>query len=337
MDTHGDTAVQNGVGKVFGSVGIIQGVTAFVHHAVQGGGEVVFLVIGGNADIVMGAQTGGEGMLRDCQTAVIPVQTQQVHEIVGQGLLLVGREEAVNNGVADLRPGSYLPQQGNQTGAEGGEEVVADLPGQAVLIFAQPEVIGVFLRSHIAGKADIGLKNLLQNGAEQRKIAGFLGPVPHIVGLHQQLLVGHILVHGNLPHLTNILQHQIDHALLFFRQLSPVGIQKFQQGNGLFAGGQLVMLGAEDGQGLSPVGGGTLGGGGGAVIMDQAHGVAVSAELGLQGHQFLLCLCNGHGSVLLVLFDCILLYMVRDQMSIVSFAGNRQRIITKSGIAHIME
>jgi len=29
--------------------------------------------------------------------------------------------------------------------------------------------------------------------------------------------------------------------------------------------------------------------------------------------------------------------MVRDQMSIVSFAGNRQRIITKSGIAHIME
>ena len=106
--------------------------------------------------------------------------------------------------------------------------------------------------------------------------------MPDVLRLHDHLLVGDILVHGDLLHAADILEQQEDHALFLLVQLGLVLVQILQQGHGVLAGGELIQLLAQHAHGLAAVAGGALGCAGDAVVVQQAQRVAVGGHLLLQ-------------------------------------------------------
>ena len=119
--------------------------------------------------------------------------------------------------------------------------------------------------------------------------------MPYVAGLYHELLQLNVLVHGNLLHLANILEHEEYDALLGGIKLLFVLVEELKKRHCLLACGELVALFAENGESLRAVGGGALGGGGYTVIINNAGSMAVSAHFGLQSGQLSLCLFNCHG------------------------------------------
>ena len=235
-------------------------------------------------------------MLGRGKADVIEVEPHRAHEIVGELRLLFLGETAIEHAVVHLRLFLDLFEQRHDVGAQRGEELVALRHRQPVLILAEPVVIGVLLRRAVVREADVRLHDLLEHRLEERKIARLLRAVPDVVGLHEQLLVGHALLHRGLLHVADVLEQQKHHALLLFIQLRLVRVEEFQQLDRFLAGGELVALLAQDAHGLAAVRRRAARRGGRAVVKEQAHGVIVGGHFRLQGHQGLLRFVESHRS-----------------------------------------
>ena len=101
------------------------------------------------------------------------------------------------------------------------KKLVALRHRQPVLILAEPVVVGVLFRCAVVCEADVRLEDLFKHRLKERKIARLLRPVPYVVGLDKQLLVGDVFIHRDLLH---------------------VFIEEFKQRDGLAAGGELIVL-----------------------------------------------------------------------------------------------
>ena len=88
---HGRAAAEIRAGQLVAGMQLIQRVAALVYYGIQGGGEIVFIVVCGYTHIVLG-KVGGEGMLGLPQYAVIPVDAHHVHEVTRKLLLLCNGE-----------------------------------------------------------------------------------------------------------------------------------------------------------------------------------------------------------------------------------------------------
>ena len=127
--------------------------------------------------------------------------------------------------------------------------------------------------------------------------------MPDVIRLDKQLLVGDVLVHRDLLHIADVLDEQKHHALLLFVELRFARVEEFEQRDGLFTGRELVVLLAQNTHGLAAVRRRALGRGGRAVVKEQAHGVAVGRELGLQSHQGLDRFIESHDDLLTFSFS----------------------------------
>ena len=196
MDAHGHTARQAVVviGWVYAQ--LVQGVAALVDHGIHGVRQVVLLVVGGDAHILAG-KVQGEGVLGLADGAVGAVQTQHLHQVIGKLPLLLHREGAVQKAVVDLGPAGDLPDDGHQPLPQNAEKPVQLFHGHAPLVFVEQCVIGRLGAVKIAGKFLLEGHQTLQHRAEQGKVRGLLGPVPHVAGLVGQLGIFHIFLGGD--------------------------------------------------------------------------------------------------------------------------------------------
>ena len=277
VKTHGGAAGEQGVVVFAVATQLINGVSSLVNHGVHRGGHVVLKVVGGDSHVQI-AEAGGIGMLRLGDSAVEPVQAQNVHEIVGELSLLrhriVGEEEAVVYGGRRLDPGD----QGHQLLPEKGEERIQGLRGHALLILVEKGVIGLEGRIEVSGKPAVIIHNLFQVRRKQGKIVFLLGPGPHALGLVHQNAVVHILLGRNSGDLVIGLPEQLRLPAGLGVQQGGVGFQKGQQRPVFRIGGQIVDCLVEDGHGAAPAFKGISGSGGGGVQIQNTDGVTIGEE-----------------------------------------------------------
>ena len=181
-------------------------------------------------------------MLGRRKADVVEIQPHRAHEIAGERVLRRFGEAAVQHRVVKLRLRLDLLQERHDVLAQRREEFVALRHRQPVLILAEPVVVRVLFRRAVVREADIRFEDLLKHRLEKRKIARLLRPVPYVVGLDKQLLVGDVFVHRDLLHVADILDEQEHHALLLFVEFSLVRVEEFKQRDGLAAGGELIVL-----------------------------------------------------------------------------------------------
>ena len=81
VNAHGHAAAKDGGVVLIVRVQFIQGVTALMNHGIHAGCQAVFIVMGGNAHILI-VKVRGKGMLRLRNAAVVTVQAHDLHQIV---------------------------------------------------------------------------------------------------------------------------------------------------------------------------------------------------------------------------------------------------------------
>ena len=254
----------------------------------------------------MGAQAGGEGMLRGGQAHVVPVQPQQVHQPVGQTLLFHRAEAAPEHGVVRQGLFPHPLQQRDHPPTHRVEEGVAEGPVQALLVAVQPIVVGVLLRRAIAGDPHRRVKAFAQTGGKGGEVAAHLGLAPHGVGLDPQLAVGDVFRLGDVPQPVRLLAEEVRHPPLPLRQLRPICVQLLQQPGRLRPGVDPIQRLAEHGHGAGTVAGCAPGRRGGPVVEQQAQGVVIGRQGLLQRVQGAAALLQRHDGSLPVFSDDII-------------------------------
>ena len=213
------------------------------------------------------------------------VQTPQGHDLVGQGALAVDGPVLVQKVGADggTVVGNGLEQRHNG-GPQLGEEGVAALDGQAAFKLVQQHLVGIAVGVDQGSLTAAGCNEPLQIGSKQGKVVVALGLAPHRHRLLGQTGEGGVLIGGDgadavqadaqLPHLG---------LLLLGVGFGLGGVQQ-SVGGGLH---QRVKLGAAEDLGCLGPALGTLGrGGGGLVIGHEPQGIIISVKIALQCAQF---------------------------------------------------
>ncbi len=204
MHGHGDAAIEHGIGQIVRAVQIIEGVAALVHHAEEGGGEII-AVFCGDPHIIAGAYGCGKRMLRCGEAAVLHIDPHDLHHIAGQLFLPAVLKRAVQAGIVHLRGFLNGLYHRHDARAHHGEEGIALFHGKAFLIFAQPMVVRILIRLEIRGKARGCRKNLFKIGLKHGEIALLLRLMPYGIRHDEELPVADILLHGDLLLFADIL------------------------------------------------------------------------------------------------------------------------------------
>lgn len=252
------------------------------------------MIVGGDAHVVPG-EVDGEGVLRLPHDAVVAVDVHDAHDEVRELPLDGHGEVPVQGGVVHpVGMGLDLPDQGHQIPAQGGEEPVAGVPGQAPLKLVQLGVVGVLLRLTIARQAAAAVEDPLEIRLKQGIVAALLGLVPHGVGLGHQLLIGHKFLLGNAVGL-----FVVPPKLRYLPggdgvQPVPGLHQGLEHLHRLRGGGQNVAHAGQLPQGVGPDVRRALGGNGGSVVIQHAGGVVIGKGLLFIGGQPFQCLRYGH-------------------------------------------
>ena len=285
VNAHGDAAVQDGVGQLIGAARVIEGVAPLVDHAVHGVGEIVLVIMRGNALVQVGAQRGGKGVLCGGEAHAVRIEAHQLHQLMGKPLLRRRREMPPENAAVRLGHGPHLVKEGDNVLPEGVEEAVAALHGDALLIAVEPVIVGQLLRRAPGGDFFVVVKNLREQRLKELPVAGLLGREPDVVCLHQQPLVCHIVFHRDFLHHADILEEELNFPPFVLIQVLPVFVKEFQQRDGFLACAQDIGFLAENSEGLRPVVGNALRRSGDAIVRNQIDGV-------VEGCQFLLQYCE---------------------------------------------
>ena len=290
MDAHGYAAGEACELQVIPHVQLIQGMTAFMDHAVQAGERIILEIVGGDADIPL-VGVAGEGMLGFTQGAVQGINAFQGHDLLGEQALIVDGPGAFHKGGNRLLPGSNFLNDRGQFLPQGAEEGVQGRHGGAFFKLIQQDVIGGFGRILQGGKTAAEGHDLLQVGSEQIPVALFLRVMPDGAGFVCQLLIGDKLLHGeNVVFIIVFLQQfrLAEGNLVDFLFMLQDGVQHFAgfRVNQLFIG-QLGQVS----QGHAAAFPGVLGCDGVAVHIQYALGVAQGIGRFLQFFKF----CDSFG------------------------------------------
>ena len=303
VDAHGDTAVEHRIGEIIRAAGVIERVAALVDNGEHRGGKILLQIVRRDTLVKVRTERRRKRMLGRGQADMVQIEAHRAHQVVGKLRLLLLGKMAVQHRIVDLRLFFDFFQERHDVLAQRRKEFVALRHRQPILILAEPVVVGVLFRRAIVCEADVGLKDLFEHRLEESKVARLLRAVPDVVGLDKQLLVGDVLVHRDLLHIADVLDEQKHHALLLFVELGLVRVEEFEQRDGLPASRKLVVLLAQNTHGLAAVRRRALGRGGRAVVKEQAHGMAVGRELGLQSHQGLDRFIESHDDLLTFSFS----------------------------------
>ena len=294
VDAHGHTVAQIAAGQLPAGVQLVQGVTALMHHGVQGRGHHVGMVVGGDTHIVTG-EVDGEGMLRLADDAVVPVDAHDAHDEVGELPLDGDGEIGVERRVVHpVGVGGDPLDERHQLLPQGGEEFVAGGHRQTPLVVVQQRLVGGLLRLPVQGEALQRVEDLLQVRLKQGEIVVGLGGLPHVVGAGGQLLVGHELLLRDAAGAVVAAPVLLHLAAGDVVQLRAGGHQRLQHLHGVRRGGQLIVDAAELAGGVAADGGRTLGRRGDAVVVQKAHGVRQRKAGLLIAFQLFQCFGNGH-------------------------------------------
>ena len=144
------------------------------------------------------------------------------------------------------------PDEGHQALAQGVKEHVQLFGVHAPLILVQQGIVGRFFRIIIARELPVILHQLLQDGAEGGKVVFFLCLVPDITGAVGQLAVCHILLGGDAGELPAAAAQLLHLAAVEKIQLVLLAVQLIQQGSGLGADHELLLLARQHTQRHAP-------------------------------------------------------------------------------------
>ena len=81
VDTHGNAAGKGGVIVAIIGTQFVEGMAALVNDGVHGGNQTIFVIMGGDTDILV-IELGGIRMLRFRNSTVAPVHAQNLHQII---------------------------------------------------------------------------------------------------------------------------------------------------------------------------------------------------------------------------------------------------------------
>ena len=274
VDAHGHTAGQ--AGEIVAVVGaqLIQGMAALVDHGEHAGHQIILVIVGGDADILV-VEIGGVGMLRFRNTAVAPVDGQHLHEVIGEFPLDLDGIELIQEAVIDLPRRLDLLHQGYDGFPELGKEGIQSGGIQSLLVFVQQGIVGCHFRMVVTGELYVIGHDLLQIGCEGREIVLIFGLFPNILGIVQQNSIGHVFLRGDLVHLVIALAQNLHLPLAHGGQFLRVGLQEGQQLSVFRVGGQVIGDPGQDAHGSSPALPAILGGGGTGIVVQNTHHMAV--------------------------------------------------------------
>ena len=242
VDAHGDTAVEHRIGEIIRAAGVIESVATLVDNGEHRGGKILLQIVRRDTLVKVRTERRRKRMLGRGQADMVQIEAHRAHQIVGKLRLLLLGKIAVQHRVIELRLRLDLLEKRHDVLAQRCKKLVALRHRQPVLILAEPVVVGVLFRCAVVCEADVRLEDLFKHRLKERKIARLLRPVPYVVGLDKQLLVGDVFIHRDLLHVADILDEQEHHALLLFVKLRLVFIEEFKQRDGLAAGGELIVL-----------------------------------------------------------------------------------------------
>ena len=92
MDVHAACRAHRRQAPVLGQAALVKGMAGFMQDAHQAGGEIVFVVASGDAEIIRGA--AGKRVRRDIQPAAFEIKAEGRHEAHANLALGCERERA---------------------------------------------------------------------------------------------------------------------------------------------------------------------------------------------------------------------------------------------------
>ena len=113
--------------------------------------------------------------------------------------------------------------------AELAEELIAGFHVEAFFVFVEAVIVRIHIRIDVLRKLLLIGEEVLEIRAEHLKIRCFLCAVPYIVGFYHELLISNVFIHRDLLHLADVLEKQVDHALLVAAEVVLVSIQELQK------------------------------------------------------------------------------------------------------------
>ena len=185
VQTHGHTALQEGVivGRI--AAQFIQGMAALVDYGIHGVSNPIGVIMGGQAHI-LGVKTRGERMLCFRNAAVSGIDAQRLHQTIGESALRLHLEMSPQEGIVQLLGLADGLDHRHQLLPQGGKKLIQRGHGQALFVLIQQSVIGLDIRIIIARKLAVELHDLLQHRCKRGKIVIGLSLLPHAIRLIQQ-------------------------------------------------------------------------------------------------------------------------------------------------------
>ena len=203
---------------------------ALVNDGVHGGNQTIFVIMGGDTDILV-IELGGIRMLRFRNSTVAPVHAQNLHQIIRELSLdfhrIVLKEETIFNGfrLLDLGDERYddLPQLRKKR--------IQGLHGQSLFVFIQQGIVRCQVRIVVAGKLPVEIHQLFQKRRKGRKIILIFRLLPGHLGIVLEHGILHIFLSGDPVDLVIFLSQNFHFPdrlpIQFFLVLLQIGQQCF--------------------------------------------------------------------------------------------------------------
>ena len=201
---------------------LIESVAGFVDDGIHGACDIMQIIMRRNTDIVA-VKIACKGMLCLRDAAVRAVDSQNLHQIVGQLALLFNRVLLIQKAVVDRSAfGLNAVEQGDDHGTQLIKEGIELLCGQSALIAVQKHLISRTGSIHVESDPAVGVDDLLQVRGKRGIIIGGLGLMPNALRLAEKHLIGDIFFLRHLMRLIIGTFHLFHNASVPFRELGLV-------------------------------------------------------------------------------------------------------------------
>ena len=249
MHAHGGAAGQGGVLQIVRHTQLVEGMAAFMDDAVHAGGDIILMIMGGDAHIpLVGA--AGEGVLGLADGAALWIQALEGHDPVGEQALLGDGIGVTHEGWNGQGMGRHFGDQGRKLLPQGREEGIQIRHAGALFIQIEEHVISGLLRIPQGRIPAAGGDQLFQVGGEGGKIRLLLRFMPDSAGFVHQTGIGDIFIQGKHMHVIVIFLQELRPAEGFFIHLIPGGQDHGEHFTGGFADHLLIGELAEVADGL---------------------------------------------------------------------------------------
>ena len=231
MDSHGNSAGNNGIFMFICAAEFIKSVAAFVDYGIHGGFEIILVIMGCDANIIFG-EFKSEGMLGFAANAMVRVDAHEIHEIFCEFLLFFNGKTGELRKFFVFSGGNDFFDERNDVLTKSCKEFIAFFHCESALIHIELGVIRLFVRFIIFCKTNVIIKNLFEIGFEGFKIVFAFCFVPDIFSFAENFLVTYIFIKRNGLHKFVIAKEEFNFSCLMRSEFIFMFFKVFKKFNG---------------------------------------------------------------------------------------------------------